>query len=124
MKKIFMLILTVFLQADILTIKTQINNMQNYTPKFKNIKKYNVFIDVNLTDKKTLKKNTGDLREANFVLNAVFQNRANINGIWVEKGDNIEGYEIVRVLSDGVVLKKGKKTKKIILKSNILKVVK
>jgi len=124
MKKIFMLILTVFLQADILTIITQIKNMQNYTPKFKNIKKYNVFIDVNLTDKKTLKKNTGDLREANFVLNAVFQNRANINGIWVEKGDNIEGYEIVRVLSDGVVLKKGKKTKKIILKSNILKVVK
>ena len=124
MKKIFILISAVFLQADILTIITQINNMQNYTPKFKNIKKYNVFIDVNLTDKKTLKKNTGDLREANFVLNAVFQNRANINGIWVEKGDNIEGYEIVRVLSDGVVLKKGKKTKKIILKSNILKVVK
>ena len=56
MKKIFMLILTVFLQADILTIKTQINNMQNYTPKFKNIKKYNVFIDINLTDKKILKK--------------------------------------------------------------------
>ena len=71
-----------------------------------------------------IRNRIGKIEEDRMVYKFIFQNRANINGLWVKKGDDIEGYKVVRVFSDGVVLKNDKEIKKIILKSKILKVAK
>ena len=121
MKKAVLLILGLFLQADVLNVVTQIKNMENYAPEFKKIAKYDIFGEDIVIIKKQLNQKKA---KKNLILNVIFQNRANINGLWVKKGDDIEGYKVVRVFSDGVVLKNDKEIKKIILISKILKVAK
>ena len=123
MKKTAVLILAVFAYSDVFTIITEIKKMESFTPAFKKIEKYNIFSNLEIQNNNVL---TGGaiVRQNNLILNAIFQNKANINGVWLKPGDVIEGYKIVKINNNEVVLKKNKKTKKLIIKSNILKVVK
>jgi type II secretory pathway component PulC len=117
MKKLFMLFAGVFLYADISAIISQIKDIDSYTPVFKPVRSYSVFTDISLKKQHIKADYTGSV----LVLNAVFQDRADINGKWVKKGDKIEGYEVLRVNSDKVVLKKDGKIKILSSKSKVLK---
>lgn len=120
MKKMIFLIFAVsFVFADVLNIITQIKQMETYKPVFKPLPDYNIFTkDIEIQNSKVAtlpKQNT-------LVLNAVFQNRADINGKWVKKGDNIEGYLVIKISDKEVVLKKDGKYKKLLLTPKVLKV--
>ncbi|WP_456479671.1 hypothetical protein [Nautilia sp.] len=120
MKKYIFLLAFVFLHADISEIITEIKKMESYTPVFKNFVKYDVFG----SSEKKIKIKKPFVVNGIVKLNAVFQKKANINGIWVKKGDLIGGYTVLKVGEDYVLLRKDKYIKKLSLKPKILKVVK
>lgn len=53
--------------------------------------------------------------EPEFILKAVFEQSALINGKWCKKGDNIEGYEVFDITKHSVVMFDRKKQKKLYL---------
>ncbi len=123
MKKIIFLIFFVFLFADVSNIIGEIKNIENYTPKFKHFVNYNIFVNnkvKNQYKKSVVVSNTNT--NSNLTLYAVFQNKVNINGIWLKVGEVINGYKIIKIASNKVILKKDGKIKKLVLKPNILKV--
>ncbi|AZV47065.1 hypothetical protein C3L23_07200 [Nautilia sp. PV-1] len=122
MRKIFLLIfIGSFVFADVLTIITKIKQMEKYKPVFKTVPAYNIFTkDIEINKSKI----TAVPKQNSLVLNAIFQNKANINGIWVKRGDNIEGYVVVKITDKEVVLKKDNIYKKLSLTPKVLKVAK
>jgi len=123
MRKIFIpLVMATVLFADISNIITALKEIESFKPVFQKMPAYNVFTKINTIspqpeavtfEKKVILK-----------LNAVFMNKANINGVWLKKGDEIEGYKVIDIKSNEVVLLKNGKIKILKNKSNILKVVK
>jgi hypothetical protein len=120
MKKYLLILLTVVLHADISAIINEIKEMESYTPKFKNMEKYDLFTNLGLKSGGKTFINT----EYAIKIDAIFQNRVNINGKWYKAGDEIYGYKIIKITDEGVFLSKNGKIKKINLKSNVLKVEK
>ena len=124
MKKILFLLSAVLLYGDISDIISYIKNMESYTLKFKKIVHYNVFSDIVAEKSENLKINGNTNNSKNIAIYAVFQNKININGHWYKIGDVIDGYKIIKINNNEVVMKKKGKIKTIIFKSNIIKVVK
>ncbi|ACM92103.1 hypothetical protein NAMH_1375 [Nautilia profundicola AmH] len=122
MKKLIIFVILITLNADIYTVITEIKKMQTYTPNFKKIEKYNIFSSFNIVNKNIPLEITA--QDKILSLNAIFQNKADINGVWVKVGDEIAGYKVIKINNNEVVLKKNNTIKKLVLKSNILKVVK
>ena len=123
MKKIIILFLGVIVYSDVFTIITKIKKMETYNPIFKKLEKYDIFGNYIFNNKHILNTDT-TAHQLMFQINAIFQNKVNINGEWYKLGDKIEGYKIVKINNEGIVLERNGKIKKFILKSNILKVVK
>ena len=121
MKKIVFLICSVFLFADVSDIINEIKKMESFTPKFKHFVNYNIFIN-NKVKNHYIRNVVISNTDSNLILYAVFQNRVNINGIWLKVGEVINGYKIIKIAPNKVLLKKDGKIKKLILKPNILKV--
>jgi len=121
-KMIFLFILFVVMDADVVTVINEIKKMQTFTPQFKKMAKYDIFGNFIINKK----DNSGFNSAVNekLQINAVFQNRININGSWYKTGDIINGYKIIKINNNEVVMKKNGKIKTIIFKSNIIKVVK
>ena len=119
MKKIIVFI-AVFLYADISNIITLIKNMENYRPVFKKIQHYKPFSDEVIPTKENGK--IFNVSPVNLSLNAIFQNKAFINGRWVKRGDLIEGYKVIKITQNSVVLFKNGKIKKITLNPKVIKV--
>ncbi len=118
-----LIIAVVVLQADISTVITEVKSMQKFTPKFENIAKYNIFSeDIILNTQINTNKTTNKKFKLN--LNAIFQNKANINGKWIKKGESIKGYKLIKISDNGIVLKRDKKLLPIVIKLNVLKVKK
>ena len=71
----------------------------------------------------TIKDSNGTIIKAkpkddSFVLAAILNNSAFINGKWYKVGDMVGKYKLVEILDDSVLLKNGKKTKLILFKEN------
>ena len=58
------------------------------------------------------------VKDDNFVLAAILNNSAFINGNWYKVGDMVGKYKLIEVMDDSVLLKNGKKTKLILFKEN------
>jgi hypothetical protein len=121
MKK-FILLLAVFLYADISGVLIKINKIESFKPKFKKIK----FIKCNKPHKmvKYSAVNNNINNKFELKLMAIFGKKALINNKWLKEKDYIEGYKIVKIYSKKVLLKKDNKI--IVLKFNniLLKVKK
>jgi len=124
MKKIIIFLAMVFAYSDVYTIITQIKKMESFKPEFKKIQKYNIFSSFDINNNSVKSVTSFAAKADNLIINAIFQNRVNINGTWYKLGDMIEGYRIVKVYNNEVILKRDNKIKKLVLKSNILKVLK
>lgn len=57
-------------------------------------------------------------KEPEFVLRAIFEDKALINGRWIDIGDSLYGYKLIEVKRDIVFLKSESKTLKIKLFSD------
>lgn len=68
-------------------------------------------VDKNIT-KTVLLERTQDI---NFVLNAIVNNHAYINGKWYKKGESIQGFVLREIFPDHVTLKKDRKHVKVYL---------
>lgn len=127
MKKIFFVFIFVYAYSDVSFIINKIKKLEQYKPKFKKIQNYSVFsneiLDLNKTQKIT-QKITQIKESKTLTLNAIFQNKANINGVWVKRRDFIEGFKILKIKRDSVVLKKDNKIIVLSLKPKLLKVAK
>jgi len=114
--------LAVLCFADVSNIIKAVKEIENYKPYFKSLDTYNIFAgDIVLP--KIKKKKINNTKEIKLLtLNAIFQNKANINGIWVKKGDILEGYKVIKITKHKVVLKKDEKVEILSLKTHYLKV--
>ncbi|GAB6074012.1 hypothetical protein [Nautilia lithotrophica] len=121
-KMLIFLILFIFVKADVFTIINDIKKMQLFNPKFKKLVNYDIFNDY-VTNKEINSETPATFNE-NIQINAIFQNRVNINGSWYKIGDIVSGYQIIKINNNKVIMKKNRKIKTLIIKSNILKVVK
>jgi len=61
-------------------------------------------------------------KESNFVLKAIMNNSANINGQWVKIGQKIKGFKLVDIMDDSVYLTDGNKSKMVFFDQNISKI--
>jgi hypothetical protein len=98
--------LSIFLYADISNILLKIDKIEHYKRKFNKIflKKCNVNIyNSNLSNNKI------SIKKTDLSLAAIFNNKALINNKWVQKGDIIDGYKVLKIYPKKVLLKKDKK---------------
>jgi len=125
MKKILLLTVFVTLYADVSEIISLIKNMENFTPKFRHIVNYNPFkIQVPIQKNEQVNIKNVSVIKKELKLYAIFQNKVNINGKWLKTGDYIEGYKVIKISENEVLLTKNGKIKKIALKANLIKVAK
>lgn len=124
MKK-FIIFLAVFLFADVSDTILKLQDMKNMKKKFLKID-YNIFKEEKKpVIKKVLKINKiKKAKKINLHIFAIFNNKININGNWYKKGDIVYDYKIIKVLNNGVLLKKHSKITILKIKESILKVSK
>ncbi|NPA50729.1 MAG: hypothetical protein GXO02_03765 [Epsilonproteobacteria bacterium] len=85
-------------------------------------------VDKNATkDKKKksiVKTNMGGESEVGWILGAIINNKAYLNGTWVKVGDTISGFKVVKIYDDSVELKLGKRDVRVFLtpKSDLIKI--
>jgi hypothetical protein len=102
-----------------------IKNMESFTPKFRHIVNYNPFkIQVPIQKNEQVNIKNVSVIKKELKLYAIFQNKVNINGKWLKTGDYIEGYKVIKISENEVLLTKNGKIKKIALKANLIKVAK
>jgi len=97
---IYLFSIVLFLYSDINQIIVNIKSVDK-KKLFLNYPNYNPFI-IKETNK------TVKMRDVILVLNAIFNNSANINGKWVRKGDFIYDFRVLKIEKDRVLLVKGK----------------
>ena len=123
MKKIVLFITIKILFGDINNVILLIKNMENFKPRFKKIEQYKPFFNEEKIKKEKIivtKQNTN----VNLSVSAIFQNKALINGKWVKVGNIIEGYKVIKISDNKIILSKNEIIKVIMLTSKILKVKK
>ncbi len=79
-------------------------------------KSYDPFV-YSSTKKKITVRRPAPKPKQRFVLSAIFNNRAKINGKWYKRGDTLYGYTIVDVSATGATLKRGGKTLRIAMQN-------
>lgn len=114
------LFLCVFAFADVSGIISKIKYIETHKINCSKPKGYNIFISKPL-EKKSAQQN---VKRITLSLNAVFQNMANINGVWVKKGDVIDGFYVLKINDKSVVLKKDGRIIILTNNKNVLKVSK
>jgi len=109
-----------FLSADVTELISKIKKLENYSSEFKKFDIYNIFE----TEKsvKTAPAPVLTKPALKYSLNAIFQNKANINGEWVKPGDMVGEYKVVKITDTQVILQKNNEIRVLSLHSNILKV--
>ena len=121
MKKI-LIFFAVFLLADTSDTILKIKEIQASKKIFLKYPFYNIFIQyqpVNVNFEVKRSNISYSLK-----LYAIFNNKANINGEWKRVGENINGYQIVKITPNYVLLKKDNKLKVLKFSTNIIKVLK
>jgi len=130
MKRLLILFLVSFLNADVSGLISSIENLKkeksNHNRQINSI--YNPFLNYsnNHKDAKPISiptKNVSNNSTSPLRLEVIFNNRAKIDSNWYKKGDKIGKIVVLKILSDRVILKKGTKKITLSIKSkNILKV--
>lgn len=128
MKKLLLLFVISFLNADVSELIKSIDDVKNhnniYNSKIGNL--YNPF--KNNDNNKSLKsivKVHKHMKAKNLELEVIFNNKAKIDSAWYKKGDKIGKMLIYKILPEKVFLKNNKKIKVLYIKSkNILRIVK
>jgi hypothetical protein len=101
MKKFLLFSLSVILYADISNILEKINTIENYKIDFK---------PINLKKCRKMKvRNKKKEIEKKLILKAFLNKKVLINDKWLKVGDVIEDYQVVKIYSKKVVLKKDNK---------------
>jgi len=122
MRNILIFLMAVFLFGDVSDTILKIKYIENNKKQFLKID-YNIFMtnEENPISSPIIfekpKKYETDLK-----LYAIFNNKVNINSRWYNKGDFVNGYKIVKILDDKVLLKKNSRIKILKIKSTVLKV--
>ena len=80
-------------------------------------------VKIVVENNETIKDSNGTIIKAkakddNFVLAAILNNSAFINGNWYKVGDMVGKYKLIEIMDDSVLLKNGNKTKLILFKEN------
>ncbi len=80
-------------------------------------------VKIVMENNETIKDSNGTIIKAkakddNFVLAAILNNSAFINGNWYKVGDMVGKYKLIEIMDDSVLLKNGNKTKLILFKEN------
>ena len=124
MKKIFFLSSFVFLFGNnAMQIIDEIKKIEQFRPKFKIVKNFDIFSFDDEEKKGKINKDFNFVLKKSPILRiyAIFQDKVNINGEWFKIGDSVNGYEIIKIDKNFVLLKKGntKKYLKIISNSKI-----
>ncbi len=116
MKKMLIFI-AVLLYADVSDTLVKIKEIENLKKHFLNID-YNIFgtNKIIITPVVSLEKNL------NLKIYAVFNNKININNKWYKIGDEINGYKILKITDDYVILKKENQIVKLKIGIDFLKV--
>lgn len=131
----YILLLILFISAnagDISTLLSKINYLKSLTSKgFKEIDiKYDPFMQTKkiFVKKKNSKKEVvkSSINKVSLTLITILNGRAFINSKWYKKGDKLNGYKIVYIGNDKVMLKKESRVKYLQIEKtkNILKVEK
>jgi len=113
MRKIVIMFIGIFLYADISNILLKIYGIENF---------HRSFIKINLPDcERTFSKKDnfiGEIKKSDnkLILNAIFNNKALINNKWVKAGDFFNSYQVMKILSKQVILKRNNRI--IVLKFN------
>jgi len=111
MKKTIIFIAILAFGIDTKELLKEINILKNTSFEYKEIEKiYNPFIQKNknniyFTPIKTINES---IKQKNYNLEVIFQNRVRINNTWYKNGDKLDEYIII-IKNNKVYLKKGKK---------------
>jgi len=119
--RFFIIFIGVFLYADISYVINTIKKIENYSPTFKPFADYNIFA-AQFKEKKEIPRRV--VFENRLFIYAIFEDKVNINGIWLKKGDAIEGYKVLKIDNNKVVLEKDGKITVLEFNPKILKVEK
>ena len=116
--RILLIFFAVYSFGDIANTILKINHIENVKKHFLKIN-YNIFTNNTqfITFTPTIKEN-----KINLKIYAIFNQKVNINGKWYQIGNEINGYKIINITSNSVLLKKGSKILVLKIKNNILKV--
>ena len=99
MKKL-VIFLTVLLFGDVSDTLFKIKEIES-------LKKHFLHIDYNIFSADNIPVITGDLKEGiNLKIYAVFNDMVNINGKWYKRGDEVNGYKILKISDSYVLLSK------------------
>ena len=130
MKKLLLLFLISFLNADVAGLISSIENLKHKTAQKSEVNSiYNPFLNYSKSNKNRkpiftkTPKNISNTSNSMLRLEVIFNNRAKIDSNWYKKGDKIGKIVVWKILPERVVLKKGNKKITLSIKSkNILKV--
>ena len=86
--------------------KEKLTNIVSPMPKL-------VVVDQNSTD---TNNTVAKPKEESFILTAIMNSSAHINGKWVKIGERVGTYKLIDIMDDSVYLKDGNKTKLIFFK--------
>ena len=86
--------------------KEKLTNIVSPMPKL-------VVVDQNSTD---TNNTVAKPKEESFILTAIMNSSAHINGKWVKIGERVGRYKLIDIMDDSVYLKDGNKTKLIFFK--------
>ena len=80
-------------------------------------------VKIVMENNETIKDSNGTIikakaKDESFVLAAILNNSAFINGNWYKVGDMVGKYKLIEIMDDSVLLKNGNKTKLILSKEN------
>ena len=116
--RVLLVFVGVLLFGDVSNILLKIKDIENIKKNFLDVK-YNIF-GAYVQNVKIVPLT----QEIKLKIYAIFNNKVNMNGKWYKLGEEINGYKIVKILKNGVVLKKANKYFYLKIKNTILKVQK
>ena len=122
MKKLIFF-LGIFLYADISSVLLKIKEIENKKKVFLKYPNYNIFTSkVYKVEKRNNIIKVFAKKSINLILEAIFNNSAKINGIWLKRGDKILGFRVIKILHNRVILQK--ESKIVVLRVKYKKVLK
>jgi len=121
MKKIILILLFIYGYADIIKTIEILKKIEKYQYDFKKIEKYNAFEpNTNFLESIIINNKTSQIIK----IKAIFNKKVYINNSWYKIGDTVDGYKIIKIIDNKIVLKKNNKLLILSPKSQLIKVTK
>lgn len=108
-KKIVFILISIMLYADISNILFKIKELQNSKKIFLSMPEYNFFSILKPKNELIQTKTVIENENLPLKIYAVFNNKVNINGKWLKVGENFQGYKIIKINYNKIVVKKDNK---------------